>query len=304
MKTYDTLLADVAKYTPLTVAANSPQIAEWVNDGIRYALGSHAWPFLEKTSTLASVASQQFYQLPYDYGQLISAITTIGTTQYVPIECPNREQWNILNTSTAITSDIPKYYIIFGNTIGFWPMPASNAGTYTFTYKKAVKDLSISDYSTGTIVSVANGGIAVVGSGTTWAVSMAGRYLQIAESNTANKGDGFWYQIASSASTTSITLTAPYGGTAISAGAATYTIGQMSVLPENYQSLPIWYATAEYWGTQREIQRYDYFRGKFDEGVKQMLEEFGQKSESAVIDNGPWRGWGPNPNNYPRNIGS
>lgn len=302
MKSLTNLRSQFSQYTGQTASAVLTQADVWLNDGVRFALGTHDWPFLEKTATKASVASQQAYQLPYDYGKLISVITTIGSTQYVPMEAPNRNFWNVLNMNTSITSDIPVYYYLFGKTISFYPAPASTAGTYTFTYKKTVVDLSIADYTTGTVVSVANGGTAVVGSGTTWAVSMAGRFMQITASNTANKGDGAWYEIASSASTTSLTLTAPYGGTAISAGSAAYTIGQVSVLPENYQQLPVWYAVAEYWASQREMAREAQYRQKFDLGCAQMLAEYGEKSESPVIDYGQRRRI-TNPNLYPNNLG-
>lgn len=136
----------------------------------------------------------------------------------------------------------------------------------------------------------------MVGTGTTWTTSMAGRYIRIAESDTANKGDGFWYEIASVGSATTLTLTKPYQGTAIAAGTASYTIGQVPRIPEAYQLAPVYRSAALYYQKEGEPEIAESYWRLYDGGkeagiisedspygglVGRMMEEAGEKVEGA-----------------------
>lgn len=100
--------------------------------------------------------------------------------------------------------------------------------------QKTAYDFTIADYTTGTVDAATNASKTVTGSGTTWAVGMAGRYIQIGDT-----GDSVWYRIDSVESTTSLTLTDAYNGTTIGAGAAaSYTIRKrFYALPYDYDKL-------------------------------------------------------------------
>lgn len=270
---------------------------ELINDTIRNICESYPWNFLEKTKTMSTVASQQFYTLPYDYKKLISVTVTIGSTVYTPLECQSRKVWEDLNQSTSTTSDTPEWYFIFNGQLGFWPMPASaNTDAITFTYLRATPNLSMADYTTGTIVSVANGGTAVVGSGTTWTASMVGRYLRITPSDTAaNCGDGLWYEITAVGSATTLTIAKGYGGTALAAGGASFTIGEMPILPEAYHTMPVYRACEIYYSNKTEdLPRAQLFKRMFDEGLLAMKSMYGRKTTSVVINDSPT--FIPNPN--------
>jgi len=124
---------------------------------------------------------------------------------------------------------------------------------------------------------------------------MVGRYIQIANTTAANGGDGFWYEIGSYTSATSIGLTKPYEGTAIAAGSATYTIGQVPVIPEAYQMAIVYRATALYWENKEEVNKAKVYWLKYDGGneagynkeygglIGQMLENEGETEEGAYV---------------------
>lgn len=281
MRTYTQLINMYGTLTGRTTTAELVFGKQWINDGIRLMLGDHTWAFLEKTKTALTVSSQQAYDLPYDFDQLNSVTITVGSTRYNLDEAPTREYWDALNLQ-PYTSDIPQFFFIFGKTINFFPIPASNGNTITYIYKKAVKDIGIADYTTGTITTATTDSTSITGSGTSWTVPMAGSYLGITNSYTANTGDGFWYEISSIDSATTLTLDLPYGGRSISAGSAAYIIGQISVIPENYQLMPVYYAVAEYWGQQVQLDRAKAYMEKFEFGRQQMMEEFG--SPSSRVD--------------------
>lgn len=262
-----------------------------MNQSEKRILASKDWPFLEKEDlTLTTVAGQQFYQLPQLNGKFKSIYITVGTFRWVPRLITLRDEWDRINLigGTSYKSDFPVYFYIFGGQVGIWPTPQSSSNQIGLIYKLLTKDLSIVDYTTGTIVSVANAGTAVVGSGTTWTQAMQGRYLQITDSNTANKGDGFWYQIATSTITaTTLSLVKPYTGLAISAGSAAYTIGQMSAFPEGYTDLPVWDAARQYFATvSPDATKFKLYDGLFKELYKQMDDEQADKQSSPVLDDG------------------
>lgn len=272
-----------------------------MNDATRMLLGLAEWDFLEKTKTTTSTASTQFYDLPSDCGKLISVTYTNGNI-YTPMECTSRDHWNALNM-TSQTSDTPEWFYIFNGQVGFYPTPSSSSKTITFIYQRSFKDLSIADYTTGTITTATTGSSSIVGSGSSWTDKMEGRYLKITDSDTANTGDGFWYEIEDVDTGTTMTLTRLYAGPSIAAGSAAYTIGQMAPLPEDYQTLPVYKALEIYFSSiQPEPDRAKIYRDMFDNGLADMKRRHGSKSTSPVID----AGYGKemvNPNNYPSSIG-
>jgi len=157
------------------------------------------------------------------------------------------------------------------------------------------KNLTIADYTTGSIVSVALDGTAVVGTGTSWTQEMVGSYIQIAVTQADNGGDGFWYEIATVTDTTHLTLVKPYEGVSIVAGTASYTIGQCSVIPEAYDVGIVYRATALYWDNNNDIARAKGYWLKYDGGneaglnkdygglIGQMIVTEGETEEGAYI---------------------
>lgn len=257
-----------------------------INLSTRRILSSGNWDFLEGSQSITAVASQQAYTLAYDYEKLISVKVVIGTTNYIPIEVSDRATWDRVSWP-SITSDTPEYFFIFNGQILLHPKPASTSPTITVIYKRRMRDLSIADYTTGTIVSVANAGTAIVGSGTTWTASMVGRYIRITETDAALGGDGVWYKISAYTSATAISIEKPYNGTAIAAGSAAYTIGQVSVLPEEFQGLPVYDAVTTYFTSiQPAVAQADRFKIMFAEGMKRLMTERGSKGTSPVIWDG------------------
>lgn len=272
-----------------------------INEGIRQMLGISEWPFLETQATATTVASQQFYNLPANVSQLISVTITVGTVIYRPKQATSRDQWDFINSVTGVTSNVPSWFYVLDNTVGFWPIPLDATGTITYNYEKLTPDLSVADYTTGSIVSIAAAGTAVVGSGTSWNASMVGSYIRITKSNAANVGDNIWYPISAVGSATTLTLGRPYLGTAISAGSAAYTIANVMVIPERYQLGPIYWAAAEYWRKAGDAGKADRFEQKYRELTDQMKEDLGKKTTDFSIDSGGDT-FVPNPNNYIYNI--
>ena len=289
-------------YTTLTGNDTSSNLSfgtTMMNEGQKIMLGETAWPFMESQVVIPTVASQQFYKLAADTDKIISVTIAIGTTIYTPTQARSWQEWNEINSTSGITSDAPSYYFVYDGTIGIWPIPSSSSNNITCSYQRVTRDIIAADYTTGSIVSVAAAGTAVVGTGTTWTAQMAGQFLQITFSNTANTGDGLLYEIASVGSATTLTLVRKYMGTAIAAGTAPYSINDCYILPERYQIGPVLYAASEYWRKENDAARADRFSAQFESLMEQMKSDLGRKTVDRVIsgddiDDQPLR----NPNNF------
>jgi len=166
--------------------------------------------------TLATVAAQQAYQIPNKVARIMDLYVIVGSVTYMPTPIEDPVKWKQIIASNLGQSDVPLFYYKQGNNkILLAPTPSSSSNTITFRGRLKVRDLNIADYTTGSVVSITNGATALVGTGTTWTADMVGRYIRITETDAANGGDGYWYEIGSYTSATSIGLLKPYQGTTI-----------------------------------------------------------------------------------------
>lgn len=268
-----------------------------INDHRRQILSAKQWWFLEKSFSYTTVAATQGTTLQGDIDRIVAdPIVTIGTQRYQPRESPSINHWNDLNF-TSYQSDTPEWWIYLYGQLLLFPIPSAGGKTVEFTAKQKVIDLSIADYTTGTITTATNASTAIVGSGTTWTAGMAGAWLQIAKGFAANLGDGIWYQIGSVGSTTTISLSNKYGGTSIAAGSATYKIGQCSILPEQYASIPVYGALSEYFTSiEPNPTQAQLYAGMGTTLKKQMDAEQSNRSGGRVLDEGIYQREQINPN--------
>lgn len=248
------------------------------------------------TATI-SVGGLQFYPLPPNYSKLKTLTITQGNLKWTPVEILTREQWDRMNTFPYY-SDIPNNYYIYNNQIGIWPIPVTTGNTLTCNYKYRIPDLSIEDYTTGT-VAVSNGGTTITGTGTAWTpttnIQNESRWIQISQT----KGDNLWYQVSSVDSATQITLVEPYQGIAVSGGS--YTLGQMPILLEDFHDMLIYKALTYYFSTKvKNSTSYKEFKDAYDEKLQLLAEYSGNKTIHVDLRQQPT---GQNPNLFPQNIG-
>lgn len=272
MLTYTTRRNLAGRLSSDSASANLTLLDTLINEGDRKVINFKPWKFREKTITKSTVASQQFYNI--GNGRVRNVIVTIGSTVYTPCEIKTRDDWDRLNESSS-TSDSTEYYFVGDGKIGFYPIPSSaTTNAIEVHIFQGHKDLSIADYTTGTITTTS--GTTITGSGTTWTSQMAGRWIQITDTSTDNTGDGEWYEISSVTSTTVLELVSPYLGTAITAGSAAYTIGQTSIIPSDFQIISIHYALEQYYSyIQPDKERASLAKQNFAEGLKALQIEHG-----------------------------
>lgn len=300
MKTFTGLLDYYQSLSRNTSSANQSLGATLINDSIRtiYNIRGGKWWFLESTQDVNTVADQRGYQIPNKFRKLMDVYVTVGDQIYWPQPVFDPVRWKMILASHLGSSDVQLFYYRFNNKVEFAPIPSSNGNPITFRGRIETADLNIADYTTGTITSIANGATALVGNGTTWTADMVGRFIRITQTTAANGGDGQWYEIGSFTDATHIGLLKPYNGTSISAATAAYTIGQTSLIPEAYDSAPVFRALAIYWDTQGETNKAQRYWKQYDGGqeaglskvigglIGQMIENEGETVEGSYIS--PW----------------
>lgn len=281
MRTYTNYNSDFQTLSNNTSTTNATLGMKLVNDAIRYLVG--VFFFNEATYTVpgGTVASQAGYTLPFNNKQVINTTVLIGSVLWQPRECSTRAQYDALNV-ISFTNDFPQFYYIYNNQLLIWPTPSTSSNAITIHYKKRLRGLSVADYTTGT-VSVTSASTTVTGSGTSWTTNMAGRWLQIpiTASNTTS-GDDEWYKIASVESATSLTLENAYNGQTVAGG--THIVGEVPILPEDYQDLPLYRALFVYHTSiNQNKEKADYYKALYDEGYKRLDAEFGSKTAGVGL---------------------
>lgn len=247
-----------------------------INQSIRHYCSSNGgkWPFLEKVTTQSTVASQQAYILPASTRKIVDLYVTVGNVTYSPVPVEDPAVWKRVIQSNLGTGDRALFYYRQGNRVLIAPTPASSGNTVTIRVRKNVADLSIADYTTGT-VTMTNGDETVTGAATTFTVAMEGRYIR------ATSGDMQWYEIADFTSTTALELLADYEGETVAG--SNFIIGQVSVLPEAYQELPVWRSAAQYWKGEGDRNRAAMYEETAAELYQSMLDEAQEKAEGAYM---------------------
>jgi len=291
---------DIGRITNNLLPDNLNWGMEELNQSLRYLTTKYY--FNERSYTTTTVANQQFYNLPPQVKKLINVTVFIGSTLWQPKECPSREYWDYLNTIT-FQQDYPSFFFVFNGQVGLWPVPASSSNTITMNYKIRTIDLSMADVTNttaSTTVSVTTNTTTVTAGASAFKAWMAGQWIRIPHSVTDSaNGDNQWYQINSITSATVLELKNKYTGSTVTAG--NFTIGEVPLLPEDYQDLPLFRMGYIYYTTRfPDATKAKLYENLYDRGEAALNDEFGSKTTSIVLPDTQQPIW--NPNLYQSNL--
>ncbi len=300
MKTYTSYQNDIPRIINNSLADNVTWATEMVNDSIRYLISKY---FLnERSYTTTTVSGTQFYNLPPQVKKIINVTVNIGNVLWQPKECPTREFWDALNV-ISFTQDFPSYFFVYNGQLGIYPKPATTGNVITMNYKTRITDLSMADVTQTTATATAT----TVSAGTTITTTaaaftnwMAGNWIRIPfSSSNATNGDNQWYQIDVVNSASLVTLKNPYTGASVTG--ANFTVGEVPILPEDYQDLPLYRMAIIYYTTRfPDPIRAQQYQQLWDIGEAKLNEEFGSKTSSVILTDVD----SPviNPNLFPRTV--
>ena len=239
------------------------------------------------TQSGTHTVTTQVYTLPPYTRKPESVYVTAGNYRYTPKEVTTRQEWDRLN-QTVVTGDIATHYYIYDGNLELYPKPSTADNVVTINARRIHKDLNVADYTTETVDAITKGSTAVTGSSTVWTSPMIGRFIRITASNTATAaGDGIWYEIAQRTSDTAIVLKRAYGGTSLTTGAAAaYVIGDVGLLPEAHQTLPVYEALKIYFtSVEPNVSKAKLYDQLSKEGQAQLFRDYSSK-QNVVIDDG------------------
>jgi hypothetical protein len=138
--------------------------------------------------------------------------------------------------------------------LNLWPIPSSSGNIITINCQISAKDMTYSDYTTGTLASsgMVVGSNTVIGSSTSWdsifPIGVDLTYANLFITALPPKGDGLQYQIQSFVSGTQATLVKPVVNAPDISGAS-YVIGQYPLLSPDFHDAIVYGALRVYFST-------------------------------------------------------
>ena len=254
----------------------------------------------QNTFVASTIAQQQDYALPHNTFKTENITVLVGSVRYTPEVVTSTEVWNYIRIVNTPQSTIPLYVYVDRKKMSFFPVPSADGNIITAVVTCKEPDLTQDDITNGTI-SVVNGSATVTGTNTIFA-----------SNNTTQNNwqiqmpDESWYEIASVESTTSLTLGSLYEGP--TAADSTYRMGQVSLIPEDGQILPVYYAAYNHFLTLEKPDKAMEFNKLYigskttpvsaPMGILGLKEKYSAKVEDTMRVGG--NRWGMrNKNNYP-----
>ncbi len=200
MLTYSAALSTLQTLTgtPSTDTTTSATLINFWNDSRRTVAGMNGgrWSWLEIEEEVVTIANQAYVQIPNHINKVLSVRQQNGSNPtdviYTPVMVFDSAKWDKILQAQLGTTNVPYYCYQYGDKLYIQPIPSTNGSRIIMRGILKVRDVNIADYSTGTILAIANGATTVTGGSTAWTTSMAGRWIRITESDTANKGDGYY----------------------------------------------------------------------------------------------------------------
>lgn len=231
------------------------------------------------TDTRGVQAFNQLYGGASGYTSTISAATTGGSGSGCTV---NTTAVNGVITSITINAAGTGYAI--GDTLYI----AGGDGTASFYVSNIIQSATITGTGTSWVTTL-NGG-------QTGSVLNLNLWLRIS----SPQGDGNWYQISSIQSNTSLTLVNPYQGGATTG--ATYIIGQMPLLLEDFQDIPVFQTLVYYFSSvQPNEAKASEFKEARERGIAMLDDYCGTKSLNVNL---AMPRVGENPNLYGQSFGA
>lgn len=234
----------------------------------------------EAERTITSVASQQSYELPVRTIRVNTVTYTSGSIPYVLNPVADRFEWDLINETTTTTSTYPEYYHVDKNKIHFFPLSNTNGDTITLLTEERFREMTLADYTTGTIATLAVAGTEVTGDSTAWSTVTNIR----ADGWFRVTNDGNWYEISSITDADTIVIKKGYEGTAISGGSDNYTIGTQALgAYEDLHILPVYYALSQFYAIRRDTTNETKYLTLWNNGLAQANSTYSNRMASDVI---------------------
>lgn len=146
--------------------------------------------------------------------------------------------------------------------------PPRTALMLPYDYIKEVAGLT--EYTTGTIYTLANGSTAVTGVGTAFSSYIQTGYTYYFRLDRDGTGDAsVWYKVSSATNATALVLDSAYAGTAVVAGTLAYTISMVPELPYTFHDILLYLTTMMAIADQKD-EMYSFYANLAQQGMDEI----------------------------------
>lgn len=243
------------------------------------------------------VDGQSIYQTPIDSVRIIGMTvkTATGINSYSPPikEIRSEYEWRLIKTTPNYASSWIAYYYVLGNDeIEVWPVPSGDiTNGIRFYYQQQDHDLSVADIVSGSLspvqtVTMTNGSTLVTSTGSTFTNQLVGLWFQL-----TGVTDLSWYEIVDVPTSSTLILKSAFVGN--SGSLLSFRIGQLPIIPSEYQSNLTDYALWLYFSGKGNEQRATLHKTLFDAAIEDAVQAYSSSTEGNVISDSdnfisPW----------------
>lgn len=279
------------------------QLQQDMNTGYHLFNAKLSRYFSRKQQFTDVIDGQSIYQTPIDSIRIIgmTVATADGVNSYSPPikEIRSEYEWRLIKTVPDYASNWQTYYFVLGSDeVEIWPVPSSDIPNgIRFYYQQQDHDLSVEDIVSGALspiqtCTVTNGDTLVTSTGSTFTPQMKGLWFQL-----TGVTDLTWYEIVDVPTASTLTLKSAFVG--ITGGTQSFKIGQMSILPQEYQDVIVHYALGLFFSSKGNEERAQFHLGTKDRPgmfysmVDDAIAEYSSSTEGNVISDSdnfisPW----------------
>lgn len=266
-----------------TTAGTLEQLQEDMNQGYRLFNAKLSRYFSRKQQFTDIIDGQSIYQTPVDCVRIIGMTVAVSDTYQTPIkEIRSEFEWRQI-TSYPYNSNWPAFYFMIGNDeLALWPTPSQDVTNgLRFYYQQSDHDLSVEDFigssqSPVQTVTMLNGSNLVTSTGTTFTTQMKGLQFQL-----QGVTDLTWYEIVDVPTSSTLSLKSAFVGN--SGSGLNFRIGQVPIIPGEYQDSLVNYALYLFFSGKGNEQRAQQHLGLFNAAIADAVEEYSSSTEGNVI---------------------
>lgn len=291
MLTWTDLTNKAQRISRDTSAGTLTQLQQDMNTGYAMFNSKLSRYWSRKQQFTDVIANQGIYQTPIDSIRIIGMTVAVSSTWQQPVkEIRSEFEWRQI-TAYPYNSNWPAYFFVLGNDeVQLWPTPSQNVTNgLRYYYQQADSDLSVddiigSDLSPAQTVTMVNGDTTVTSTGSTFTNQLVGLNFQL-----RGVTDLTWYEIVDVPTSSTLTLKSAFVGN--SGSGLNFRIGQLGILPSEYQEAIMHYALGNFFYGKGNTNRGDYHlgrdelgkRGLFYSMIQDAIAAYSMSSEGSVI---------------------
>ena len=293
MKSFTTAYTELQNTTTDSSTATLALFKGWINDCIHKVLSLSDWNFNKSYKDYTTSASQQAFEKPYNAAKIDGVRVYTGGVYYTPKEIKSDSLWRKINYVVTY-SDVPSFWFVNNETgkIEIYPTHSSASDTVRIYFTKRTRDLSVTDYTTGTVTTVVNDQTITGAGGATWVNKMAGRYIKITD--TSNVIGDMWFEIDSVVPATP-TLEIKENMPVASAGAS-YVIAEMIPFMDGFEDIALWFALDNFYQMREKPVLAREHERKWKEAIQEMMMRDQRSTEGVLVQEEPVGTINPNTN--------